>query len=292
MYRNHIESLKWGCIPWKICSINWLWSYLPGYNMHSHLKHCSTLLANRWILSDFLCSIRKNSFWSFALEGPCSNHYFYVPKNDTHFLTITYKLQEFMGCPSDWSYDCWSDCFHCVGCQRTLYLEVPLIYWPFYTWHWFCPKNVGRFGGALNLLGVFILVWLTGGYIFPLLKLVQTHYIYSQPSSLGSLTFSKFSIICWSLSILWCSCSNSLCLSWPTSHSPKDYIGYQIFLSHQTVYTNGLSTPMKQPMNHSWNLHIEVFSSNSITTSWSFMTTASLGITPAISCTSETLLSL
>ena len=26
-----------------------------------------------------------------------------------------------------------------------------------------CPENIGKFGGALNLLGLFTLIWLAGG---------------------------------------------------------------------------------------------------------------------------------
>ena len=56
-----------------------------------------------------------------------------------------------------------------------------------------CPENVGRFGGALNLLGVAILClnnWKS--IILPHLMLVQTCYVCSQPFSPDHLPILEF----------------------------------------------------------------------------------------------------
>ena len=42
--------------------------------------------------------MRKNSFWSFALEGPRPNHSL-MCQYDTHFFSIAYELWEFAGAP-------------------------------------------------------------------------------------------------------------------------------------------------------------------------------------------------
>ena len=82
-----------------------------------------------------------------------------VPKNGTHFLTMTYKLQEIMAAPltDPITADLTASSIWVAKAPSTL-KKKPLIYHISVIGTGSCPKNIGRFGGALNLPGLVILV--------------------------------------------------------------------------------------------------------------------------------------
>ena len=79
-----------------------------------------------------------------------------MPKNDTHFFTIAYKLQEFMGCPlTDPITANMTSCVWVAKVPSTWKSHLSTD--PSVLGTGSCSRNVGKFGGVLNFLGVVIL---------------------------------------------------------------------------------------------------------------------------------------